>query len=131
MKSKTKKALLAKREEVTQELISQGVDYQQARFMVMSAGANPEGLLKDQPAGPDLDNELLEITAQARKEQKSQVEKDAKIRSAKIQAAQGRLHSNQATNDDFNLLASSGYGYIEDDEFGPARFIFAPGDNKP
>ena len=69
MSPETKQKLIAKRKEVTEKLIAQGVDRQQARFMVMSAGANPEGLLEDQPSGDDgIDQELVEISIQARKE---------------------------------------------------------------
>jgi hypothetical protein len=131
MKSKTKTDLLAKRKEVMQKLIAQGVHCQQARFMVLSAGANPEGLLEDQPAGEKTDAELIEITARARKEQIAEMEKATKTQAANIQAALARLHNNQATNSDFYLLASSGYGYIEDNELGPGRFVFAPGDGNP
>lgn len=69
MTPETKEKLIAKRKEVTEKLIDQGIDRQQARFMVISAGLKPEGLLKDQPDGDEkIDAELAEITIQARKE---------------------------------------------------------------
>jgi hypothetical protein len=65
----TKAKLIAKRQEVTEKLIAQGIDCQQVRFMVMSAGANPEGLLEDQiEDSKGIDPELIEITNQARAE---------------------------------------------------------------
>lgn len=68
MTPETKQKLLAKREEVTKKLIAEGIDEQQARFMVMAAGLKPEGLLKDQPEGEEIDAGLVAISNQARKE---------------------------------------------------------------
>ena len=96
MSPETKQKLIAKRKEVTEKLIAQGVDKQQARFMVMSAGLKLEGLLEDQPSGDDgIDQELVEISAQARRETPSisrDTRTDAQVRADTADGIARDLH---------------------------------------
>jgi hypothetical protein len=59
--------LIAKRNEVTDSLIAQGWDYDDARFAAMTAAAQPDGILGDQmtTAAP----ELVELAKMAKEAQ--------------------------------------------------------------
>jgi len=57
--------LIEKRDKVFNQLVASGMDYDDARFAVMTAGANFESLLEDQPAS---ENELVKELATMRAE---------------------------------------------------------------
>lgn len=151
-----KKESIDQRDKLTQELIAQGHDYQQARFMAMTAKATATGLLADQPVEESttiadffgdgsVDNVpeclycggtggILIVSISDHNgptHWHHEYCRDKRQRDENVKVALERLNNDQATNDDFDLLARSGYGYIEDDEFGPAKFIYSPGDGNP
>ncbi len=118
MKTQTKKQLKAKREAVVKQLVARGIDYQEARFMVMTAGAKPEGLLAEQPSSdevvPEIDQDLLSLTSKGRQENNQ----EQRITYAAISEAHSRIDNQKGTRADYDLMVTTGlahYNFDEDD----------------
>ncbi len=116
MKDQTKEQLKAKREAVVKQLVARGTDYQEARFMFMTAGAEPEGLLAEQPSSDEvvleIDQELLALTNKGRQEN----DQEQRITRVVISAARSRIDNQQGTRSDYDLMVTAGLAYYNFDE---------------